>query len=216
MINEYYTNILIVLFLFFLVFGFAEFLYRRKVASYITRKIVHIGGGLVATSLPVFVNLKTVIILGLGFFVLLAFSRKKQILNSIHKIDEDSIGALLFAPSITLTALIFWPINTLIFQGAALVLGVSDGFAGLIGRKYGRNKYKITGAKSLEGSLSFFLITFFILFVVLYINGPFTPDKIFLTLGCSFLLTFVEAIFGKGWDNIFIPLASGLILFFIL
>ena len=216
MITEYYTNILIVLFLFFLVFWFAEFLYRRKVASHITRKVVHIGGGLVAASLPLFVDLKTVIILGIGFFLLLVFSKKKKILDSIHKIDEDSIGALLFAPSITLTALIFWPINTLIFQGAALVLGVSDGFAGLIGRKYGRNKYQITGTKSLEGSLSFFLITLFILFVVLYINGSFTSDKIFLALGCSFLLTAVEAMFGKGWDNIFIPLASGIILYFIL
>jgi len=216
MIIEYYTNILIVLFLFILVFGFAEFLYRRKVASHITRKVVHIGGGLVATSLPLLVDLKTVIILGIGFFILLVFSKKKKILNSIHKIDEDSIGALLFAPSITLTALIFWPINTLIFQGATLVLGVSDGFAGLVGRKYGRNKYQITGTKSLEGSLSFFLITLFILFVILCINGSFALDKIYLILGCSFLLTVVEAMFGKGWDNIFIPLAAGIILYFIL
>ena len=213
---EYYTNILIVLLLFLLVFGVAEFLYRKKVASYITRKVVHIGGGLVATSLPLFVDLKIVIILSLGFFILLVFSKKKKILNSIHKIDEDSIGALLFAPSIALTALIFWPINTLIFQGATLVLGVSDGFAGLVGKKYGKNKYKIIGIKSLEGSLSFFLTTFSILFAVLYINGSFAPDKILLILGCSFLLTAVEAMFSKGWDNIFIPLASGVILYFIL
>ena len=167
-------NILIVLFLFSLVFGFAEFLYKRRVASYITRKIVHIGGGVVAALLPIFVNLETVVILGIGFFLLLVVSKRKRFLNSIHEIDDYSIGALLFAPSLTLTAIIFWPLNTIIFQGAALVLGLSDGLAGIIGTKYGRRKYRITGIKTVEGSLIFFLTTVSILFSVLYINNTTT------------------------------------------
>lgn len=210
------TNVLIILFLFSLVFGFAEILYKRKVASYITRKVAHIGGGLVAALLPIFVDLKTVVILGLGFFAFLVFSKRKKFLNSIHKIDEDSLGALLFAPSIMLTALIFWSINTFIFQGAVLVLGLSDGFAGLVGKKYGKNKYQIIGTKSMEGSLSFFFITLLILFGALHINGSFTFNKILLVFGFSFLLTVIEAMFSKGWDNLFIPLASGIILYLIL
>lgn len=209
-------NILIVLFLIFLVFGLAELLYKRKVAPYITRKVVHIGGGLVAVSFPVFIDLKTVVIFGLGFYTILMISKKNEILNSVHKIDEDGIGALLFAPSIALTALIFWPINIIIFQGAILVLALSDGIAGLIGRKYGSNKYKITGTKSIEGSLAFFLITLAILFGVLYLFGSLSPNKILPVIGYSFLLALVEAIFSKGWDNLFIPIASGTILYFIL
>lgn len=210
-------NLLIVLFLFLLTFTCAEFLYKRKVSASITRKIVHIGGGIVAALLPIFINLETVIILGVGFFLLLVLSKWKNLLNSIHKINDQSIGALLFAPSLTLTAIIFWPTNPLIFQGAALVLGLSDGVAGFVGDRYGKGKYNITGAKTIEGSLTFFLVTVLILSGLLYINGALPAfDGAIFVFSASLLLTAVEASFGKGWDNLFIPIITGLILYFAL
>lgn len=216
MLIENYIKLLIVLFLFSIVFGLAELLYKRKIASYVTRKIVHIGCGLVAGLLPFFVNLKTVVILGLGFFLLLLFSKRKKVLNSIHEIDEDSIGALLFPPSIALTALIFWPINTLIFQGAILILGLSDGLAGLFGRRYGKKVYRVFGNKTIEGSLLFFFITVIILCAILYIDGDITYTGFMFVFGGSFFLTAIEAVFSKGWDNLFVPIASGIVLYFIL
>ena len=210
-------NVLLVLSLFLLIFGWAEFLYKRKIAPYITRKIVHIGGGIVTALLPIFVNLETVIILGIGFCLLLVLSKQKKFLNSVHNINNHTMGALLFAPSLTLTAVIFWPLNTLIFQGAALVLGLSDGIAGIVGARYGRRRYRITGDKTMEGSLIFFLITVLILLGVLYINGAaFTLDRALIVFGSSLLLTIVEATFGKGWDNLFVPIVAGTILYFIL
>lgn len=210
-------NVLIVLFLFLLIFGCAEFLYKRDVPAHITRKIVHIGGGIVAALLPVFVNLNTVIVLGIGFFLLLLFSKRKKILNSIHNINEDSMGALLFVPSLTLTAIIFWHINPIIFQGAALILGLSDGIAGIVGARYGKKKYSITGIKTVEGSFIFFLITALILFFILYASGlqSFFTIALFV-LGGSLFLTIIEAIFSKGWDNLFIPIVAGLIIYFTL
>ena len=216
MLTENYIHVLLVIFLFLLTFGLAEFLYKRKIARYITRKVVHIGGGLVAALLPFFVKLETAIVLGAGLFLLLLFSKRKKLLNSIHETGDYSMGALLFAPSLILTALIFWPINTLIFQGAALVLGLSDGIAGIAGIKYGRTKYKITGIKTVEGSLIFFGVTVCLLCGVLYISGGLALNKIVVVLVCSFLLTVVEAALGKGWDNLFIPVASGIILYSIL
>ena len=56
------VNLFLVLSLFLLIFGSAEFLYKRKLSSDITRKIVHIGGGIVTALLPVFVDLRTVVI----------------------------------------------------------------------------------------------------------------------------------------------------------
>ena len=210
-------NILIVLSLFLLIFGCAEFLYKKKISPNITRKIVHIGGGIVAALLPIFVNLETVVILGIGFFLLLTVSKRKKLLGSIHKINDESMGALLFAPSLTLTAIIFWPVNTLIFQGAALVLGLSDGIAGVVGQRYGRKKYSVSGIKTIEGSLIFFLITTLILFGVLYISGTSVAlDMTLLVFGGSLLLTIVEAAFGRGWDNLFIPIVAGILLYFVL
>ena len=212
-----YINLFIVLSLFVLIFGIAEFLYKRNLSANITRKIVHIGGGIVAALLPVFVDLKTIVIIGCGFFLILAWSKRKNFLNSVHKINDESIGALLYAPSLTLTAIIFWPINQLAFQGAALVLGLSDGIAGIVGRRYGKRKYSITGTKTIEGSTVFFLITALILSAILFANGgqPLLSKTIFV-LGGSLLLTIIEALLGKGWDNLFIPFVAGLILLFAL
>lgn len=210
-------NVLIVLFLFLLIFGCAEFLYKRKMPARITRKIVHIGGGIIAALLPVFTDLNTVVVLGVGFFLLLLFSKRKKLLNSIHDINEESIGALLFAPSLTLTAIIFWHTNPIIFQGSALILGLSDGIAGIVGARYGRKKYSITGTKTVEGSFVFFLITVVILFSVLYVSNPSSVlNGAFFVFGGSLLLTAVEAAFGRGWDNLFIPIVAGSILHFAL
>ena len=45
---------------------------------------------------------------------------------------------------------------------AILTLSVSDAVAALIGKRYGSIRFKIEGeTKSLEGSVSFFFITFF-------------------------------------------------------
>lgn len=210
-------NVLIVLFLFLLIFGCAEFLYKRKMSARITRKIVHIGGGIIAASLPVFVDLNAVVVLGIGFFLLLLYSKRKKLLNSVHDINEESMGALLFAPSLILTAIIFWSTNPIIFQGSALILGLSDGIAGIVGARYGRKKYSITGIKTVEGSFVFFLITVLILSGILYASdlSPNLNESLFV-LGGSLLLTIVEAVFGRGWDNLFVPIVAGLIIYFAL
>jgi len=210
-------NLFLVLSLFLLVFGIAEFLHKRKLSADVTRKIVHIGGGMVAALFPVFLDLKTVVVIGSGFFLILLWSKKKNFLNSVHKINEESIGALLYAPSLTLAAVVFWPINQLAFQGAALVLGLSDGIAGIVGRRYGKRKYSITGNKTVEGSIVFFLITALILSAILLANSnqPLLSKTMFV-LGGSVLLTIIESLFGKGWDNLFIPLVAGFVILFAL
>jgi phytol kinase len=212
-----YINLFIVLSLFALIFGIAEFLYKRNLSADITRKIVHIGGGIVAALLPIFLDLKTVVVIGGGFFLILLWTKRKNFLKSVHKINEGSIGALLYAPSITLTAIFFWPINPLAFQGATLVLGLSDGIAGIVGRRYGKRKYSITGTKTVEGSVVFFLATVLILSGILLAQSsqPVLNKTVFI-LGGSLLLTIIEALFGKGWDNLFIPLVAGFILLFAL
>ena len=209
-------NISIVIFLFLIFFVLAEFLYKRKVASYITRKVVHIGCALVAVLLPFFVDLKTVIGLGIGFFLLLIITKRKKILNSVHEIGEDSIGALLFPVGVVLTALIYWPINILIFQGSVLILGLSDGFAGLIGKRYEKNVHMIYKNKSVEGSLVFFFLTFIILIYLLNLNGTLEWSIIPLILIISLLITVAEIMFDRGWDNLFVPIVAGLLIYFIL
>jgi dolichol kinase len=210
------TNLLTVITLYVLAFGTAELLYKKGVSVNITRKIVHIVGGVVTALLPLFIKWELAIVLGLASSLLLIVFERKKLLNSIHKIEGHSIGALLFTPSLTLTAAIFWPINVLIFQGVALILGLSDGMAGIIGKQYGKKTYKITGPKTIEGSVVFFLTTSFLIFGILYFAGMLTLSKILVALAGAFLITTVEAVFSDGWDNLFIPIVSGTVLYFIL
>jgi len=210
-------NILIVSLLFLAVFTVAEYAYYKKFPVFVTRKMVHIGCGLVTASLPFFVNLNVLIYLCAGFFLLLVWSKRMNLLSSVHKIDDYSVGALIFAPTIALIAIIFWPINLLIFQGAVLVLGLSDGIAGLVGKRYGKRKYCVTGEKSVEGSLAFFLVTLIILSIIAFIgNTPFSLQMFGFIFVSSIIVTIVEGCSGKGWDNLFVPISTALILLYIL
>jgi len=203
--------------LYLLVFGLAELLYKNGLPPFITRKIVHIGSGIISAFLPLFVSLKTAILLGIVFFVLVLISKRRKILQSVHAIEGSSVGAILFAPSIILTALIFWPIDIRIYQGACLILGLSDGIAGLIGQRYGKKSYTITGPKTIEGSAVFFGITLLLLLVFVYAtNGALETHDIIKAFGGAMFVTATEALCGNGWDNLFVPLASGAILYTIL
>lgn len=121
---------------------------------------------------------------------------------------------MLFPLSLLLCALVYWPLNPLIFQGAALILGLSDGLAGLAGQKFGRRQYQITGLKTFEGSAAFFVITCLILyFLQLYAQIPHTPARSIGVVAAALLLTLAEAAAGKGWDNLPVALVGGLAVF---
>ena len=113
--------------------------------------------------------------------------------------------------------LIYWPLNPLIFQGATLILGLADGLAGLLGQKFGRYAYHITGPKTIEGSLTFFGVTVVILLSLLFWQHIlFDNPRLLLILGGALLLTLTEALFSRGWDNLPVPLVAGAILYFLL
>jgi len=61
------AGLFITLTLYAIVFILAELLYRRGVSKQVTRKIVHIGGGIVSALLPALVSLPSALVLGLFF-----------------------------------------------------------------------------------------------------------------------------------------------------
>jgi dolichol kinase len=94
-----------------------------------------------------------------------------------------------------------------------LILGLSDGLAGLIGQKIGRRSYRITGHKTAEGSFIFFIITSLIFSgLLVYNQSPIGSEIIVAAL----LLTLVEGAVSKGWDNLPISLLGGLAIYLLL
>lgn len=92
-------------------------------------------------------------------------------------------------------------------------LGWGDGLAPVIGKRFGKNKFKIFAQKTLEGSLAFLvfgLLGILLFQFVLFGSIDFQTAAIF-----SVVLTFVEAFSPPEFDNIFIPIFT-VILFKIL
>jgi len=211
------TGLIIILPLYTITFVIAEILYRKGYAVKTTRKIVHIGAGAVSFFLPLLVNLQIAVTIGVLFVCLLYWTEKRRLLESVHKIGNKNFGAILFPIGLIVCALIFWNINPLIFQSSALIVGLSDGLAGVFGQKFGKREYNFTGRKTLEGSFLFFIITCGILLLtVLFYKDTIGLPKIFLIALGSLGLTIVEGLFGKGWDNLFIPIFAGLTIYLIL
>jgi len=209
-------KILIVLALYGILFTISEAAYRRNFPAMYSRKIVHIGSGIISSILPLLIDLTSTLVLGAGFTVLLIWAAKQNLLNSIHTINGRSSGTVLFPIGLMLCAGMFWNIDPSIYQISALILGLSDGLAGIVGNRYGRSSYNITGIKTFIGSLTFFAVTLIIMLsaVVYYLRS------VDLTIICiivlsSLILTAVEGLLGKGWDNLILPPASGFLLYFI-
>ncbi len=205
-------GLILVSLLYTVAFGLSETLYRRGLASQITRKLTHMGGAIISASLPFFVSLPIALSLGFLFALILIWTKRAGWLGSVHHIDRASVGAILFPISLLLTAILFWPIDPLIFQIATLILGLSDGLAGLIGEQWGRWHYHLTGLKSVEGSLTFFGVTVLILLIMLWAQAlPTTPTRLGLVLAGTTMLTFIEALVGRGWDNLPVPIVAGVV-----
>lgn len=155
---------------------------------------------------------------GLLFALVISASKKNYILKSIHDIKRPGIGEVVYPLGIALSALIIWPLSIIAYQGSCLILGLSDGLAGYIGNKYGKRVYSVIGgSKTVEGSV-IFLYSTIVIFLIYYFFRTINPSV--WGIGMVFIygigITLIEAVFSDGWDNLIIPIASGLALLLIL
>jgi phytol kinase len=210
-------NVLIILSLYFLVFTIPEIIYRKfNIPFLIARKIAHIAGAIVSALLPVFVSSNIALIISLIFVFVAVLSRKKKIFKSVHNGGVVGSGEVVFPLGVILAILIIWPISTIAFQGACLVLGFSDALAGYIGRRYGKREFMfLKGGKTILGSSMFFLSTVVIFLIYYFFYSSFSILGLFLVFIFAFIITSLEAIFYNGWDNLIIPIGAGAALFFL-
>tara|TARA_Y100000992_G_C21205529_1_gene462714 strand:- start:74 stop:763 length:690 start_codon:yes stop_codon:yes gene_type:complete len=174
----------------------------------ITRKAIHI------TSAPTFIstwslyndNHPQLWAASVPFFTSLYLINKKDNLTNIISRSGNSSeifkGPLIYTIILTTITLYYWTDNPIGII-AMSQLSIGDGFADIIGRKYGKTKWFYNKNKSLEGTLGF-LISAFIgtnLLISSY-NYSYDLEHIFLiSLICSLIETipFID-------DNISIPL----------
>ena len=89
-----------------------------------------------------------------------------------------------------------------------IILMFSDAFAALIGEFYSKYKFDTGfGTKSVEGSVTFFLTTYFICInFFLFFSNIKSINIVLVSLLLSILAMILEMISWNGLDNIFVPL----------
>jgi len=198
-----------------LLFAAGEVLRRVcSIETEYTRKLSHLGAGFIVAAFPWLLDhTLTVAVLAAAFFVLLLVGKLTGMLESVHGVERQTSGAYYY-PLAVLG--IFWLSrgDPLLYCPPVMVLAISDTGAALVGKRMGRRRYRVMdGARSVEGSLTFFGLTFTIVLAALALAGrPGWPEMLLVTLVVAIMATTTEAVSVRGTDNLFIPYACFLIL----
>jgi len=178
----------------------------------ISRKFLHIMVGNIFFILPLFEHAWVMSFVAAAPFILLTFLVSPY--SPLKIVSETSaaghgMGLVYYAISWTVLAYVFFNRPEIIAVGI-VAMSYGDGFASLIGTKFGKRKYNILGdEKSIEGSIGMFIITILVSLVALYYYG--VGINVFVVVAISFVATLVEAITPKGLDNLTVSFSAALL-----
>jgi len=189
----------------FILLLLSEFLWRAKILrGEAARKLLHIVIGSYVALWPYFLTFRTIQLLALAMFIVVALSHRFKLFHAINDVHRKTKGDLLYAVGIGLVASLTH--SPWIFAVAVLHMSVADGLAGLVGSRYGKTSgYKIFGyQKSAIGTATFVVSSFFILAMLSPFHPFATPAIVVAFL--PFAAAALENIGVRGTDNVLIPL----------
>lgn len=214
--NNLLAALLTIVYVFSLVALMEVFVTKFGLARDLSRKITHIGAGMIIAFLPLFDDSHWSKYLNVSIFVIwIALLVQKGFFADI---DDEAVktmtrtgdrrellkGPLYFVIVATICGTLFYKT----FEGvvAMSVLGWGDGMAPIIGSRYGKIKYQILSPKSVEGSLTMFASAFVasLLLVQFIVPQEYNFNRILIL---SAIATVAEGVSPKELDNFIIPLA---------
>jgi phytol kinase len=200
-------SVLAVLFILLL----SEYGWRRHwFNNEVGRKFVHVTVGSFVAFWPFFLSWNEIRLLSVAFLVVVIISDRLKIFRAIHSVQRPTFGEICFAAVVGLLTLITQSKG--IYAAALLQMSLADGFAAIVGTRYGReNKYHILGhTKSVAGTCAFLVTSILILtgYSVFSVNG--LPISIVFAGAAGAAL--LENLGLRGLDNLLVPLFIGLLL----
>jgi dolichol kinase len=191
----------------------------------LSRKILHIMVGNIAFLLPVFMTREIMAFVAAGPFIIFTFLMSPY--TPIKKIKGRTstaghgMGLVYYAITWTILAYFFFDHMVVIAIGI-LAMSYGDGFASIIGRRYGKQTYNITGdIKSFVGTAAMFFFTFVTIIIGVlyyqYINSAvpvMTLGTIIIFLMLAAIAAIIEGFTPKGLDNLTVPLAIAFLYWF--
>ncbi len=189
-----------------------------------SRKLAHIGSGLIALPLPwLFDRVWPVVLLcALGFLALISLRvlpalgllrSLRSMARGLHDVERASLGDLLFPLAV---AALFWLAHEtpVLYALPLLALTLADAAAALVGRRLPIGRFATAEShKSLAGTTAFAATTFLLMLVPLLTVAPVDLTRaILIASSAAVLLATVEAISFRGLDNLLVPLLGYAIL----
>ena len=195
----------------------------EKKGKEISRKFIHIMLGNWWIIAMFFFDNVWFAAFGPAVFVIVNYlSYKKDLIKVMERDEQDGFGTVYYALSLLILAIVSFGIfkNPALGLVPTLVMAYGDGLAAIIGKNTKSKKYKLSDTKkSFAGSLTMFLIS------LVLIGGYllFTYSDMFwssthwplVSVMIAFCITAIEAVSGKGIDNISVPISTLLLLILI-
>jgi phytol kinase len=181
----------------------------------LTRKILHIGMGLITLSFPwIFRHSWPVAVIAVLAILMLSVLRwgpavAKGADGVLGGVRRESMGEFYFVAAVALVFFLSGG-DPLKYCVPVLVLTLADAVGALVGARYGLSPYRTDeGVKSAEGSLAFFLVAFLSAHVpLLLFSDAGRAEVLMIGLVIGFLVMLIEAISWRGLDNLLTPVAT--------
>ena len=202
-----------------------------KTRPEVSRKFLHIMVGNMIFAMPFFQDPWTMVwFLTLPITIVLFFLTEYSPITIENSVTESghALGLFFYAGIWTILIAIFTTIAPAgdpkyfiwIVALAIVPMVYGDGFAALIGQKFGNVKYTVFGGtKSLEGSLTMFVITtvmsVFVWMVFTSIGCTMPEFNLMYIIAISAVATVCEAISYGGIDNLTVPAITSILYYLV-
>jgi phytol kinase len=188
----------------FILLLIGEFWWRKqRLHTEFTRKFVHITVGSFVAFWPFFLSWNEIRLLSVAFLVVVAVSKYFRLFRAIHSVQRPTWGELCFA--LAVGSITFITQDKWIYAAALLQMSLADGFAAVIGTRYGqRFRYIVFGhAKSLLGTATFLIVSALILLGYSHASGQYLTAVFIFDL--SVAASAIENLGVAGLDNLLVP-----------
>jgi phytol kinase len=194
------------------IIGLGEGLRRwRGYTSDFTRKVVHIGVGMVMWIIPfLFDNPWWFAAACTGFMVINFLDWKYGFFASMTTQDRSNLGTVYFPLAAGICAIVLWDQPGLMIA-AMMPLTWGDGLAPVVGRKLGWGAYTIRGHKrTLAGSVAFFGAATLAVWLALMFGAgsPAVASPFVTALIVAGLTAVIEGVTIYGLDNLAVTAAA--------
>lgn len=214
---------------------------KEKISKFTARKAIHMFAGLAILSSPFYFwpFWSTIVAGTLTVFVYLSSKESKvkqlkDLYDAISEEQEEGLkraflqGPFFYCISITLLVFIFAifaPDQFYFPIAGVLIMIFADTLASVIGKRWGKISLSLpwtNSKRTLEGSLTFFVIAFLVCYLSFFLFGtliptfqeplPFTTILIYSII-TSAISTLIELISPSTYDDLTVPIGSTIIIY---